>query len=507
MTYPTEAVAKLTKLNREVHGEDGPLVLDAKVCTYYRPEAVTNDDQDVTCPFCLRTHKNKSGSLVRHGWHEVGGGAGYGRGWQTGPCIGWRDVCLDVSDEAGIKHVGSWQKVIDGLGLDIADAEANKVKGYRTEVFVPNLEGARGLTENDAFEALLRRDRGTRLDIAEKVGVTFKVTSERNKYFPQRRDFTVNATVPAGYGGDDAYGFKIPSYKKLRDTHVAQLKTKLELATQYKKALEDAIVYFRAGGTTAQREKAAAEAAERRKNPPVVEQLATAWGVGTYGKGKGKIQWQGQNLKTDDLIEALRQVGWKVDEVLTTKAETGIKRFPKFNHNPITGREKADAQAFADSVEGRPDVLVRGQTFRVADAPSPTSRIHHGQHDVAWVVTFKDYRVVATVTAFPPGAKKGRAIPAGKKDKFLEWAHGHGLQDAAQAALDENPAAEEMRELGRSNAFCALDQVEAHDSLEAAIDAYRQNVIDLAVPEGMTWKEATDIAEAAFDEVLAEHLK
>ena len=134
MTYPTRVIEKLNKLNTEVHGTTFALGDKETTMTetYRRP--VPKAGEDVTCPFCVRPLQHRRGLLVRHGWREVGGGTGFGRGWHQGQCPGVGDVCLDVSDVDAQKHVKTWQGRIEDLEAHIRDVEANKIPTYTGKV-------------------------------------------------------------------------------------------------------------------------------------------------------------------------------------------------------------------------------------------------------------------------------------------------------------------------------------------------------------------------------------
>lgn len=45
-------------------------------------------------------------------------------------------------------------------------------------------------------------------------------------------------------------------------------------------------------------------------------------------------------------------------------------------------------------------------------------------------------------------------------------------------------------EIARSNFYCALDQVEEHGSLAAALESYGQNAVDTAREEGVSAEDA-----------------
>jgi hypothetical protein len=59
-----------------------------------------------TCPCCFRSMALKGGKVVRHGWKEIGGGYGRGRGWHSGSCFGARGFePFEVSNRGTLEFV------------------------------------------------------------------------------------------------------------------------------------------------------------------------------------------------------------------------------------------------------------------------------------------------------------------------------------------------------------------------------------------------------------------
>jgi len=83
-----------------------------------------------TCPCCLRAMSLKDRKVVRHGWKEVGGGYGRGRGWHAGRCFGVAYPPLEVSS-AGTTDLLA---VIEAELLPEAEAELERLKNRPAEI-------------------------------------------------------------------------------------------------------------------------------------------------------------------------------------------------------------------------------------------------------------------------------------------------------------------------------------------------------------------------------------
>jgi hypothetical protein len=82
-----------------------------------------------TCPCCFRAMTVKSGKVVRHGWKEIGGGYGRGRGWHSGSCWGVGFPPFEVSTEGTESLLAKLvDDVVPAAEAELARLEARPAK-------------------------------------------------------------------------------------------------------------------------------------------------------------------------------------------------------------------------------------------------------------------------------------------------------------------------------------------------------------------------------------------
>lgn len=209
------------------------------------------------CPCCLRTdiRSSERGTLVRHGWKEVGRRVGqYGQGFQSGECLGWNRRPLETTDADALDILVALDKRIAACEAAYNDHATKGADAYYHDFTLKTEYEHDDAARKTLVARFVKGFKKLGLEFTDSE-TTIRVESIRVFY---HKAHAFRFTIARGAAEEvityrlvtakddlryskDSVAERIPSYEELRKAHCAELETLIKALRRQRDAIKAAI--------------------------------------------------------------------------------------------------------------------------------------------------------------------------------------------------------------------------------------------------------------------------